>query len=443
MRNIVISFGWLFLGLAVLAPLPAGAQDEKDTSGYIQTNPLPSDSLAADSLQSGAVTGQIEDDHPILSGERQAKLLAYSQFNNIWRFIEFFLGIGLLGLILFTGLSARLRDWAQVGRKSFLIVALFVAMFMIVYYLLEFLPSVYRGYLVEGEYGFVNQTFGEWLGEDLLGLLIGIVAFAAPVWFFYWLVGKTRRWWLWFAAGMVPITVFMVAVAPVVISPMFNKYEPLRDKQLETEILTLAGKAGIEGSDVFQMDASRQTTKVSAYVTGLLGTKRIVLFDTMLENFTTDEIKFVLGHEMAHYVKNHVWHLIALIVIFIGLGLWLTSLTIDAVIRKYQSHFRFDHLGDLASLPLVLIFISLTSFLFNPISNGYSRYIEHQSDKYSMDISGVSGDTAAGAFEKLSIFNLSDPDPHPFIEFWFYDHPPLKKRIEFVRTYTPDRETAH
>lgn len=443
MRNIVISFGWLFLGLAVLAPLPAGAQDEKDTSGYIQTNPLPSDSLAADSLQVGAVTGQIEDDHPILSGERQAKLLAYSQFNNIWRFIEFFIGIGIFGLILFTGLSARLRDWAQVGRRKFLIAVFYVTLLMIVYFIIDFMPNLYRNYLVEGEFGFVNLTFGAWLVEELLSLLIGIVFLSVPVWLFYWLIAKTRRWWLWFALAMIPVMVFLLGIAPVVIDPIFNKFEPLKDKQLESEILTLADKVGIEGSDVYQINASKQSSKVSAYVTGLFGTKRIVLYDTMLDNFTRDEIKFVVGHEMTHYIRRHVWHVIALALVFIAIALWLTSLTIHRVIGRYKNRFGFDRLGDLASLPLVMIFISVASFLFNPVYNGYSRYIEHQSDKYSMDISGVSGDTAAGAFEKLSIFNLSDPDPHPFIEFWFYDHPPLKKRIEFVRTYTPDRETAH
>jgi Zn-dependent protease with chaperone function len=218
---------------------------------------------------------------------------------------------------------------------------------------------------------------------------------------------------------------------------MFNVFEPLKDKHLEGEILALASKAGIEGSDVFQVDGSKQSSKINAYVTGLFGTKRIVLYDTMIDNFETDEIKFVMGHEMGHYVMNHIWWGLSIVVLFIAFAFWLVDKTIRPAIDRFKDRFGFDRLGDIASLPLVMVFISVISFFFNPITNGASRYWEHQADIYGMEITDVSGESAAIAFDKLSVFNLSDPDPHPIIEFWFYDHPTLKKRMEFVRGYRP------
>ncbi len=395
------------------------------------------DSTTSDtSEQAGAAASTKEAVYP-LSPERQAKLIAYSRFSNIWRFAEFFISIGILALILFTGLSAKLRNWAQAAGKRFLVIWLFLVMFILAEYILSFPFHVYRGFVVENNYGFMNQTFIQWWGEDLLGLLIGCIVAILPMWFFYWLVGKYRKWWLWFSIGAIPFAIFFIVIAPVVISPLFNKFEPLKDKQLETQILALADKAGIEGSDVFQVNASKQSTKVSAYVTGLFGTKRIVLYDNLIDNFSYDEIGFVMGHEMGHYVMHHVWWGLLVAIVFIAFALWLTDKTIHPVINRFKSRFRFERLSDIASLPLVMVYLTIISFIFQPITNSASRFMEHQADKYGLDITDVSGEAAVIAFDKLSVFNLSDPDPHWLIEFWFYDHPALKKRMDFVRGYRP------
>lgn len=407
-----------------------------DTTTVADTAALMSNTESADIVETEASGGSAEGLYP-MSPERKAQLISYSRFVNIWRFVEFFLSVGVLCLILFTGFSAKLRQWAGVARKRFLVVWLFLVLLVTVDYLLNFPFHVYRSFVVEGQYGFVNQTFVQWLSEDLLGLLISMVIGVIPVWFLYWVISKSRRWWMWVALGAIPFTVLMIVIVPVVIAPMFNKYEPLKDKALEAEILGLAAKAGIEGSDVFQVDASKQSSKINAYVTGLFGTKRIVLYDTMIDNFDTDEIRFVMGHEMGHYLMQHIWKGLALAIVFIAFALWLTNRTIHPVINRFKRRFGFDHLGDIASLPLILLFLTILSFLFNPVFNGYSRYMERQADKYAMDISEISGDEAAVAFEKLSVFNLSDPDPHPVIEFWFYSHPALNKRIKFVQSYQP------
>ena len=221
---------------------------------------------------------------------------------------------------------------------------------------------------------------------------------------------------------------------------MFNDFVPLEDKQLESEIVTLAEKGGIGDADIFQVDGSRQSSKLNAYVTGLFGSKRIVLYDTLIRNFSLDEIKFVMAHEMGHYVKHHLWWGLLVTVLFTLGALWLMDKTIHPVIRRFKNRFGFDSLSDMASLPLVLIFISVIFFVFQPITNSASREMERQADRYGMEMSGVSGEAAAIAFDKLSVYNLSDPDPHPLVEFWFYDHPALKKRMAFVRGLRPDNE---
>ena len=242
---------------------------------------------------------------------------------------------------------------------------------------------------------------------------------------------------IWFSLGAIPFVVMIVVIVPVVVSPLFNEFGPLQDKQLEAEILTLAEQAGIEGADLFEVDASKQSSKINAYVTGLFGTKRIVLYDTLIKYFTLDEIKFVMAHEMGHYTMNHVWQGVGLSILFIMFSFWLMNRLIHSVIARFRNRFGFDQLGDYASWPLVLAFLTVIMFVFQPVTNGFSRYIEHQSDIYGMEMSGVDGESAATAFDKLSVFNLSAPDPHPVVEFWFYSHPALVKRMAFVRSWQP------
>lgn len=420
--------------ILILAAL-AGAQPN-DSVQTVDTAMV--DSTASVGTTEAEISGKSAESVYPMSEERKAKLTSYSRFNNIWRFVSFFIGLGILALILFTGLSARLRNIARKAKKKFLVIWLFMILILVVDYLLNFPFSVYRSFVVESNYGFMNQTFWEWLGQDLLGLGLTAIIGIIPMWFLYRVISKYRKWWLVFALGAIPFVIFFIVIAPVFISPLFNDFVPLQDQQLKTEILDLASRAGIEGSEVFQVDASRQSAKINAYVTGLFGSKRIVLYDTMINSFTLDEIKFVMAHEMGHYVMHHVWYGVAMSIVFMALALWVTSRTITGVIRRFRRRFGFDSLSDIASLPLIMIYITVLMFLFNPAINSISRYMERQSDTYGMNISGVSGESAAVAFDKLAVYNLSDPDPPALIEFWFYSHPALKKRMEFVRGYAPN-----
>jgi STE24 endopeptidase len=155
----------------------------------------------------------------------------------------------------------------------------------------------------------------------------------------------------------------------------------------------------------------------------------------LIENFDFDEIKFVVGHEIGHYKKSHIWKGLIVSFLIIGFSLWLFHLIYPKIFYRINSRFKLNGIGDYASLPLLLIYFSLFMFMISPVINYISRYQEHQADKYALEVSSVNKDSAVKTFEKLSAYNLADPDPHPIIEFWFYSHPSLKKRIDFVENY--------
>jgi STE24 endopeptidase len=371
------------------------------------------------------------------SPARLAKQTSYARFVNIWRFAEFFISIAVLLIILFTGLSARLRDIASAMKRDFFKWWLYFALLTIVLYILSFPADIYRNYMVEDQYGFMNQSFWQWWGEDLLSLLLTMIFGIIPVAGLYFVINRFRRWWLIFSICAVPIAILFIVVAPVFIAPLFNKYDSLTDKSLEAKILALADKAGIPGSHVFEVNASKQSTKINAYVTGLFNTKRIVLYDTLIKGFTTDEILFVMGHEMGHYVMNHIWIGLAVLLVFLLCVLWLINRFIHDLIHRWRRTLGFERIQDVASLPLLMLCMTVISFFAQPVTNTASRVMEHSADTFGMDISQVPGEVAASAFDKLSVYNMSDPDPSTLVEFWFYDHPAIKKRIEYVRSYRP------
>ncbi|HOD67218.1 MAG TPA: M48 family metallopeptidase [candidate division Zixibacteria bacterium] len=426
---------YLVLLTAFLAIPAAALAAEPATGGSADTLGPTTVETAAPALDTAAAAGAATPEYP-MDPERKAKLISYSRFVNIWRFADLIITCGILALILFTGLSARMRTLAQrIFRRRGLAVAGFVVLFMAVDFLLNLPFSIYRNYMVESDYGFVNQSFGGWFGEAVLSLVVACVIAIIAVSFLYWVINRFRRWWLVFMIGAIPFTIFFIVIAPVLISPLFNDFVPIQNQGLGTKLVNLAESVGIHDPDVFQINASKQSSKINAYVTGLFGTKRIVLYDTLIDNFTDDEILFVMGHEMGHYVKHHIWWGLAVALVYIGFLVWLISRIAPALIRRFQRRFGFSTVGDVASLPLLILLLTVLEFGFQPITNTYSRMQEHVCDKYGVDVTGVDGETAARAFDKLAVYNLSDPSPSPLVEFWFYDHPALEGRMAFVREY--------
>ena len=235
---------------------------------------------------------------------------------------------------------------------------------------------------------------------------------------------------------MVPFICLMALLQPVVIDPLFNQFQPLGDKALEAKILALASRAGIEGSRVYRVDKSVDTTAVNAYVTGFMGTKRIVIWDTALRALDEDELLFIMGHEMGHFVLHHVARGIAFSSLLVLLSLLALHLLASRVLRRWQARFGFNALSDVAAAPLGILILQLLVFAGLPIPMAFSRGQEHEADRFGLELTG-DNHAAAMSFVKLQYSNLSIPRPGLLHRIWFGSHPCLADRIEFCNSYRP------
>ena len=247
-------------------------------------------------------------------------------------------------LLLFVGVSARIRDWAQrIGRKWFFIIGLYFIAFSLIIFLVDLPLSYYQGFVRQHAYGLSNQTFGKWAQDEVTGLLIGTVVGVLFLWVPYLLLVKSpRRWWFYTGLLAIPFIVLVSLVQPIWIDPLFNTFGPMKDKTLEADILTLAERAGIEGGRVFEVAKSEDTNAINAYVNGFGATKRIVLWDTILAKLNREQLLVVMGHEMGHYVLGHTWKLILSLSALIIAALYVVHRTARLVDRALPSQVRLQ-----------------------------------------------------------------------------------------------------
>ena len=366
----------------------------------------------------------------------------YTSGNWLW-VLDQVVGIVLLAVILFSGASARLRTWAQlIGRKWFFTIAVYFALFSVVTFIITLPLGYYVEFVRQHEYGLSNQTLQKWWTDSLTALAVSCVAGAVFLWVPYLLLRKSpRRWWLYTAAATIPFIVVANLVAPIWIAPLFNKFEPMRDKALEARILALADRAGIEGSRVFEVNKSVDTKTLNAYVAGVWQTKRIVLWDTIIARLDERELLFVMGHEMGHYVLAHVWQLVALTSLFVLVLLYAAYKTMGAIVARWGGRFGFSDIADVASLPLLLLVTSVFSLAIAPAQLALTRHLEHEADRFGLEITQTNH-SAGTAFVKLQQEALANPWPGPLFKLWRASHPPLGERIVFSNDYHPWREGA-
>ncbi|HYC61984.1 MAG TPA: M48 family metallopeptidase [Thermoanaerobaculia bacterium] len=353
------------------------------------------------------------------------------------REVLYFVGVawsfGTLVLLLATGLSRRMRDAAaRVTKKPFFIAMIYVVLFVIVMALLDLPLSYYSGFVVPHRFDLTEQTFGSWLGDFLKGLGVSIVISSVVGAFAFLAIRRIRRWWIVLWLFTVPLIILLVVVQPIVLDPIFNKFEPLKDQLLRQKLLDLASRAGIEGSRVYQVNKSKQTKTMNAYVNGIGPTNRIVMWDTLLAKMDHDEVLAVMGHEMGHYVMRHIWKTLAFT---LGLSIFVFYLTYrlhEPGLRRWALSER----GDPATLPWLLLVSGAISFLLSPVISGYSRWQEHSADIFSLEVTHLN-EPLATAFVKFAEDSKQDPNPHPFIKFWSYTHPPIAERIPFALQYKP------
>jgi STE24 endopeptidase len=397
-----------------------------------------------------ALAAQASEPPPTVSGDTvpvpqpSEKALRYYRSGNVLWVVNTLWGLAVLALLLFTGFSARLRDVARrIGRNWFFTIALYGVLFTLVTFVLDLPLAWYAGFAREHAYGLSTQTAAKWWSDQLISLAIGCVFLALTLWFPYLLLRKSpRRWWLYTGLASVPLLAFILFITPIWIEPLFNDFGPMKDKALESRILALADRAGIEGSRVFEVEKSVETKTVNAYVTGFLDTKRIVLWDTLLAKLNEREVLLVMGHEMGHYVLGHVAQIIALASAVILFGLWVVHRLAGGLIARYGGRFGFSELADVASVPLMALLFSVVSLVLSPFLLAVSRHNEHEADRFGLEIThdtlNESGNRdCATAFVKLQQENLSVPRPGLLYKLWRASHPPLGERIDFCNEYRP------
>jgi Zn-dependent protease with chaperone function len=408
-------------------------------SAGIQPTPIPPTPPpgTADALRIQAMV--LEDETaPVAVPEPSEQAMRYYRSGNVLWFVEQAWSIAVLILLLATGLSASMRNAARrIGRNWFFTIVVYFALFTVVTTIVDLPLSYYTEYVREHAYGLSNQTFGKWFGDTLKSFAVTCVVGALVMWVPYLLLRKSpRRWWLYTAIALVPFIVLANLVAPIWIAPLFNKFEPMQDKALEQKILSLASRAGIEGSRVYQVNKSVDTKTLNAYVAGLFGTKRIVLWDTTLKRMTDRELLFVMGHEMGHYVLHHVWQAIAFSVVILTASLYVAYRAADAVMARYGGRWGFTSLADVASLPLLLLLMSAFGLVVMPLQLAFTRHLEHESDRFGLEITQTNH-SAGTAFVKLQQDALANPRPGPLYKIFRESHPPLGERIDFTNQYHP------
>ncbi len=368
----------------------------------------------------------------VIDPERLKKISAYTLENSRAGLVESLIDNALLALFFFGGLVGWYDRWIAAQTGSFLAGGvLFVVVLLYAETLLDIPFSLFRNFRIENKYGFNTMTPKIWITDlakslaisTVLGSLVVVIALAiiqaSPAW-----------WWLWVWGFLLLFGIFMMYLSPYVIEPLFFKFEPLKVEGLEEKIRSVIERAGLKVSRVFQVDASRRSRHSNAYFTGIGRVKRIVLFDTLIEQMSQDEIVAVLAHEVGHWKKRHVLKGIVLseTIAFCGLFLAFRLVSWDGLpglIHLSQASF-------FTRITLIGFIGSLISFPFTPLFSYFSRRNERQADRFASELTGNPG-AMASALVKLSKENLSNLHPHPFYAKFYYSHPPVVERIRSLK----------
>jgi len=363
----------------------------------------------------------------------------YKKYNNI----KLGIGIGkavlsfiLILLFVSTGLSRELEVYLRnYTNNSYLLLILFVLVTGIISGIIFFPVNFYSQYMLEHEYNLSNQTIGRWIWENMKGLLVsGIIGIPILLIFYYSMVKYGNMWWLPFAIVTFIISVILARIVPVIILPLFYKLTPFENDILRERINKIASDAGIKIQNIYRFNMSKNTKKANAAFTGIGKSKRILLGDTLIENYSEDEIETVIAHELGHYKKKHI-------VKNIIRGTILSFLTLFIIASLYQislGWFGFESITQIPAIPLLALWSMLIGLIEAPLGSAISRKYEYEADEYAAEVTRKPG-AFASTLKKLTEQNLADKDPHPFVEWFFYSHPSIKNRLNALRKFSLEK----
>jgi STE24 endopeptidase len=348
--------------------------------------------------------------------------------------------------VLYLGIAAKYRDWAERAfRNSFLQALIMVPLFLLTLDLLNLPLDAYH-HSISRQYGLSVQGWGSWFWDQVKGEIIGLILGTILLWLMILIIRKSpKRWWFYFWLTACALGLLVFFIQPLVIDPLFNKFEPLDKSNAHLvdaiEKVTVRGGLRIPRDRMFLMKASEKVTTLNAYVTGFGPSKRVVVWDTTIQNASTPETLFVFGHEMGHYVLNHV--VIGLIAGALGLfvGFYLLYRLSGWCLRRFGQGWRIREMGDWAVLPMIFLIFSILGFFATPVGSAFGRKLEHNADIYGLEVThGInanSQEAGAHAFQVLGELSLSYPYPNKFLVWWYSDHPPIPDRVRFAHEYDP------
>lgn len=381
-----------------------------------------------------------------LSPDKLAKSKALYDLRGKLRIIDTAYSLLVLLALLALGIAAKYRDWAERASKYRFVQALiFVPPLMLTLTVLG-LPLDGYQQSISRQYGLSVQGWGSWFGDVAKGQLVSLIILTLAIWGITSLIRKSpSRWWFYTWLVAVPFVIFLIFLSPLVIDPLFNKFEPLdkSNPQLVDAIEQVTKRGGLEipRDRMFLMKASEKVTTLNAYVTGFGPSKRVVVWDTTIKNASTPETLFVFGHEMGHYVLNHI--VIGIVATAVGLfiGFYLLYRIANWAFPRFQQRWHIRELSDWAAVPMLFLIFSLLTLISQPINSTFSRQLEHNADVYGLEVThGINPDSqeaAAHAFQVLGELALSYPYPSNFYVFWYADHPPIRDRVPFAHNYDP------
>ncbi|WP_445662255.1 M48 family metallopeptidase [Bacillus sp. FSL W8-0116] len=337
--------------------------------------------------------------------------------------------------ILIFGVSTVFEKWAnQASRFQFVRNAVYLFWLSLLTFVLMF-PIRYLSYHFSKTYHISAQEFGGWMKDNVIDFWVNYLIMLVLVTILYALMKQfPKKWWLASWILFVPFTFFLMYVQPVWIDPLYNHFYPMKDKQLESKILSLADKAHIPANHVYEVDMSEKTHALNAYVTGVGSHSRIVLWDTTLQKLNDNEILFIMAHEMCHYVEKHIYFGIAGYLLLAFVGFWITAKWMARWIDRHGQKLHIQSISQLRTLPLFLLIISILVFASSPISNLASRYEETRADRYAIEMT-KNKEAAIESFQELTKSGLSQVNPPLLVKIFRYTHPTMLERIHMVETY--------
>jgi STE24 endopeptidase len=381
-----------------------------------------------------------------LPPDKLAKAKALYDLSAKLRIVNTAYSLIMLLAILSLGVAASYRDWAERASRYRLVQALiFVPLLMLTISVLGLPLDIYQQ-SISRQYGLSVQGWGSWFGDVLKGELVSLVIFTLAIWVVTTFIRKSPRfWWFYTSLIAVPFVIFLIFIAPLVIDPLFNKFEPLdkSNPQLVDAIQKVTHRGGLDipRERMFLMKASEKVTTLNAYVTGFGPSKRVVVWDTTIQKASTPETLFVFGHEMGHYVLNHILIGIAATAVGLFIGFYLLYVIANWAFARFQKPCRMRELSDWAAVPMLLLIFSIVVILSQPVNSTFSRQLEHNADIYGLEVThGInpnSQEAGAHAFQVLGELSLSYPYPSAFAVFWYSDHPPIRDRVPFAHNYDP------